>query len=176
MEKIVKTPNQVVEQIERWFLRYYNKEKSTFNGSEEFTFFDQLYFEKRNELIRKVEINKHEIPVLILSIRNDEYILNTTERFIRIYDLGTESLFYSDFDYHKGFKGFGHDHVPISKVMNLKSEGHFSEFGLKKKDGQLVYWLLPTGKPGFAFWNITNKFEIIGRRYVIDVKNNLRVI
>ena len=39
MEKIIKTPNQVAEQIERWFLRYYDKEKSAFDGSEIFTFF-----------------------------------------------------------------------------------------------------------------------------------------
>jgi hypothetical protein len=169
MEKIIKTPNQVAEQIERWFLRYYNKEKSAFNGSEIFTIFDHLYFEKQNVLIKKVEFNKHEIPALILSLSNNEYILMTTERFIRIYESGTESLFYSDFDGHIGFKAFGDRQLPISKIVNVKTEGQLGEFGLKKKEGQIIYWSIPTGSPGFAFWNVTNKFEIIGRRYLIRI-------
>lgn len=80
MEKLIKTPAQVAVQMEGWFLRYYKKEKSAFNGTEVFTIFAHLYFEKQNELNRKVEFNKHEIPVLILSPGNNEYILNTTER------------------------------------------------------------------------------------------------
>lgn len=42
---------------------------------------EDLYFEKQNELINKVEFNKHEIPVLLLSLDNNEYILNTTGFF-----------------------------------------------------------------------------------------------
>jgi hypothetical protein len=129
-----------------------------------------LYFEKQNELIRKVEFNKHEIPVLLLSLDNNEYILNTTERFIRIYDLNAESLYYSDFANHKGYKDFGGEQQDLRKIVNVKSEGQLAEFGLEKKDGQIIYWSIPTGKPGFAFWNITNKFEIIGRRYFIKIE------
>ncbi len=168
MEKIVKTPNQVAEQIERWFLMYFNKEKSSFNGSELFTIFDHLYFETQNELIRKVELDKFEIPVLVLSVSNNEYILITTERFIRIYDSGTESLFYSNFQCHRGFKSIAVEQHNGRKLVGVKMEGHLAEFGLEKKDGQIVYWLIPTGSLGFAFWNLTNKFEIIGRRYLVN--------
>lgn len=110
------------------------------------------------------------MPVLLLSLGNNEYILNTTERFIRINDSGTESLFYSDLARHNGYKDYGGGRPDISKVVNIKSEGHLAEFGLRKKGGQIIYWSIPTGSPGFAFWNVTNKFEIIGRRYLISSK------
>jgi hypothetical protein len=167
MQKISKTPNQVAEQIERWFLMYHKSEKSSFNGSEPFTIFDHLYFEKQNELIRRVEFNKKEIPVLVLSLNKNEFIINTTERFIHIDSLGTTSLFYKDFDGNKGFKAFGPGQMDNRTIVNIKTEGKLAEFGLQKKDGEIIYWPIPTGKPGFAFWNITDKFEIIGRRYVI---------
>jgi hypothetical protein len=167
IQKISKTPNQVAEQIERWFLMYHKSEKSSFNGSEAFTIFDHLYFEKQNEFIRRVQLNEKEIPVLILSINKNEFIINTTERFIHIDCFGTTSLFYKDFAGHNGFRAFGPGQMDNRAIVNIKTEGKLAEFGLKKKDGEVIYWSVPTGKPGFAFWNITNKFEIIGRRYVI---------
>jgi hypothetical protein len=167
MQKISKTPNQIAEQIERWFLMYHKSEKSFFNGSEVFTIFDLLCFEKQNELIKRVELNKDEIPVLALTLNKNEFIISTTERFIHIDDLGTTSLFYSDFDGHSGFKAFGPGQMDNRTIVSIKTGGQLAEFGLRKKDGQVIYWSIPTGKPGFAFWNITDKFEIIGRRYVI---------
>src|SRR5687767_13859837 len=133
MQKISKTPNQVAEQIERWFLMYHKSEKSSFNGSEPFTIFDHLYFEKQNELIRRVEFTKKEIPVLVLSLKKDEFILNTTERFIHIDNEGTTSLFYKDFDGNNGFKAFGPGQMDSRIIVNIKTEGKLAEFGLKKK-------------------------------------------
>jgi hypothetical protein len=167
VQKISKTPNEVAGHIERWFLMYHKSEKSSFNGSEAFTLFDLLFFEKQNELIKRVTLSEKEIPVLVLTLNKNEFILNTTERFIHIDVFGTTSLYYKDFDGHNGFRAFGPGQMDNRAIVSIKTEGKLAEFGLKKKDGEVVYWSVPTGKPGFAFWNITNKCEIVGRRFVI---------
>ena len=167
MERIEKAANQIAEQIERWFFKYHKKEKSGFNGSEIFTIFHHLYYEKQNELIRRMNLNKHEIPVVALSSNKNEFIIITTERFIRIYDSGTESLLYSNFEGHVGYKSMAAGQRERSKLMSVKTEGYVSEFGLKRKDGQIIYWVIPTGGPGFAFWNVTDKCALIGRKYLI---------
>jgi len=162
MEKITKTGNQIAEQMERWFLGYHMKEKSAFNGSEPFTFFNHLYFEKQNELIRHMLLNEREIPVLVLVLEKNEFIINTTERFIKTGDHEPESLYYSAFSHHKGYRSIAvEDHTSVG----IKTDGYFEPFGLARKDGTIIYWNIPTGQPGFAFWNVTKKFEIIGRRY-----------
>ena len=170
VQKVSKTPGEVAAQIERWFLLYYKTEKTSFNGSETFTIFDLLCPEKQNELIKEVTFDKHEVPVLVLFLDNNECILNTTERFIHIYNAGTSSLYYSDFDGPNGFKAFGPGQMDNHMVVSIKKEGKLAEFGLKKKDGEVVYWPVPTGKPGFAFWNVSDRFKIIGRRFVIKKK------
>jgi len=164
MEKIIKTSNQIAEQMERWFLRYHLKEKSAFNSSEPFTLFSHLYFEKQNELIKRIQLNEREIPVLVLALEKNEFIINTTERFIKTDGCEPEQLYYSAFSHHKGYRSIAvDDHTSVS----IKMDGYFEPFGLVRKDGTVIYWNIPTGKPGFAFWNVTKKFEIIGRRYVV---------
>lgn len=163
LEKFIKTANQVVIQIERWFLLYHRKEKSAFNGTEPFTIFNHLYFETQNTLIKRMNLNAQEIPVLALTAANDGFVVTTTQRFIHIHDSGTESLFYSDFEMHRGFRFYAVQ-PSVGKISNIKKDGSFEEFGLKKRDGEVLYWLLPTGQPGFAFWNVTNKCELIGRK------------
>jgi hypothetical protein len=170
VQKVSKTPGEVAAQIERWFLLYHRSEKTSFNGSETFTIFDLLCPEKQNELIKEVEFDRQEIPVLVLFLGNNECILNTTERFIHIHNAGTSSLYYSDFDGPNGFKAFGPGQMDNHMVVSIKKEGKLAEFGLKKKDGEIVYWPVPTGKPGFAFWNVSDRFKIIGRRFVIKKK------
>jgi hypothetical protein len=170
VQKVSKTPNEVAAQIERWFLLYHKTEKAAFNGAETFTIFDLLCPEKQNALIKAVELDKHEIPVLVLFLGNNECILNTTERFIHISNAGTSSLYYPEFDGPNGFKAFGPGQMDNHMVVSIKKEGKLAEFGLKKKDGEVVYWPVPTGKPGFAFWNVSDRFKIIGRRFVIKKK------
>jgi hypothetical protein len=52
------------------------------------------------------------------------------------------------------------------KLKGVKSDGYFAGFGLRKHGGEIVYWLIPTGRAGFAFWNVTKKCELIGRKYL----------
>jgi hypothetical protein len=167
VEKFPKTHDQVASQLEHWFLSHYGKEKSAFNGKEAFTIFNHLYFEEQNDLIRRMNLNRHEIPVLVLRLQNNEFIVNTTERFIRITEGDAESLYYSEFEGHSGFRSI----AAKNASAGIKTDGYFAEFGVTKKDGQVIYWTIPTGVPGFAFWNITKKCEIIGRRYLIQSKD-----
>jgi hypothetical protein len=168
--KVYRTPNELVAQIERWFLLYHKTEKASFNGAETFTIYDLLSSEKQNELIKGVELNMQEIPVLVLFLNSNECILNTTERFIYKEITGTSSLYYSEFDGPNGFKALGPGQMDNHMVVSIKKEGKLAEFGLKKKDGEVVYWPVPTGKPGFAFWNVTERFKIIARRFIIKKK------
>jgi hypothetical protein len=167
MGRIVKTANQIAAQIEKWFLSYHGKGKPGFNGSETFTIFHHLHSEKQNELIKRMDLNKQEIPVLVLSSSNNQFIVNTTERFIRMYNSGVESLFYTDFEGHKGYRSFAVEQPTTSKIISIKTDDSFSEFGLKTKAGQVIYWVIPTGRAGFAFWNVTKKCELIGRKYSV---------
>lgn len=162
MGKFIKTANQIAEQIERWFLLYHKKEKSSFNGSELFTIFNHLYFEQQNDLLRRMELNKYEIPVLVLRLKDNEFLVNTTERFLRVSSSTTESVYYTDFKSHRGYGS-----IADAVRFNVKIDGNFADFGLEKQNGEITYWLIPTGRPGYGFWNVTKKFGIVGRNYII---------
>jgi hypothetical protein len=81
-------------------------------------------------------------------------VICTTRRFIYLENGSIQALTYSEFKNHTGFKSI--DIQGNSRTsFGVKTEGYIAEFGLRKKDGQIVYWKIPTGKSGFAFWNVT---------------------
>ncbi|GLB49383.1 hypothetical protein [Neptunitalea lumnitzerae] len=161
---IEKSSIQIKERIESWFLRYFNKNKADFNGSEIFTLFDFLDLELQGKLIKHLSLLTNEIPVLGLKISDTEYIINTTHRFIKLQNTHKEILDYAEFECHLGYKN-----IVINKdeEITIKRDGYLEEFGLKKKNGEIIYWKIPTGSAGFGFWNITNKCELIGRKFII---------
>jgi hypothetical protein len=148
-EKIVKTPKQVAAQLERQFLMYF-KEKP-------FDVFSLFSFEKHSGILNNILLEPFEIPVLVLKAADDNYIINTTLRFVRIGPMSHESVYYKDFRGHAAYKS----------MLHGARSGYFEEFGLRKLDGELIYWSIPTGKPGYGFWYITNRCSIIGRRILI---------
>jgi hypothetical protein len=75
-----------------------------------------------------------------------------------------ESIFYSDFVAHKGYKSISVKTNAAAK--SIKTDGYFAEFGMKIRSGKILYWSIPSGRPGFAFWNIIKKCELIGRKYL----------
>ncbi|MBO9634513.1 MAG: hypothetical protein J7578_15470 [Chitinophagaceae bacterium] len=165
MEKIEKTPARVAEQMENWFLKYYSGESLEYDGTGPFILFKHLKPGFQHELTGCLDIVDNEIPVLILFIQHNQYIICTTERFIHT-GPEAESIYYADFNRHQGFISWlPEDRKP--GMPNMKAAGAFAEFGLKKKDGMVTIWVIPTGKPGFAFWNVTNRFEFVGRKYKI---------
>lgn len=164
METFQKTDKQIKDQIINWFLKYHQKSFDNFNGQEEFTLFDKLSLDKQ-KVIDELSLY-NELPVLVLKKDNENIVVCTTRRFIYFENNMTRELKYSDFKNHIGYKSIkvsGHSEPHIS----VKTDGYISEFGLRKNDEEIVYWKIPTGHSGFAFWNVTKKFDIIGRKYII---------
>lgn len=168
MDRIIRTPDQIRRKIEGWLIRHEQKEEEQFDGKEVFTLYSKLSTEILFKLESVLELNTSEIPILVLSVENDGFIVNTTDRFIRVFGSNTESILYSDFDYHVGFTSISAKDSLNTKSESIKVEGLFQDFGIKTKSGKILYWILPTGKPGFAFWNVTDKCEVIGRRFLIN--------
>lgn len=164
METFQKTDTEIKNQIINWFLKYHAKFIDDFNGQEQFTLFDKLSLDQQKTI--NTFFHADELPVLVLKNDNENMIICTTRRFIYLQNNKTQELKYSDFDNHVGYKSIN---VPGHTVphVGIKTNGYISEFGLRKNDGQIVYWKIPTGHSGFAFWNITKKFDIIGRKYII---------
>ena len=160
MQKIIKTHRQVSIQMEKWLTRYLDKPKAAFDGCEPFTFFDSLFYEKQNRLYKLMDLPPDEIPVFFLPVREDEYIITTTRRFLRLSSDDHESLLFTDFAGHQGFKFASRGY----------KGGSVAFFILKRKTERPLFWEIPTGQPGHAFWTVTNKCELIGRRY--DVTND----
>lgn len=163
MENLIeKSSEQIKDRMEHWFLKYFHKTKADFNENEIFTLFDFLHIDLQTNLTKQLHLDKNEIPVLVLKISASEFIINTTKKFVRIDADTTETIVYTEFGGHTGYKSFD---AGIEKTTSSKHDGHFAEFGLRKTNGQIRYWKIPTGVPGFGFWNVTNKCGLIGRKF-----------
>ncbi|MFT3826356.1 MAG: hypothetical protein QM731_20705 [Chitinophagaceae bacterium] len=169
MEQIIKTPQQVAERLQYWFLRYYKIDAAELNGTEVFTFFHLLPQHTSTWVLTALQLQEYEIPVLALRCNNEEYIINTTERFARVTAEGCKSISYKDFDGHKGYKSL--QAFPLSEpkitAAHIKSNGSFATFLIRTKDGSITEWTIPTGEAGFAFWSVTQRCEVMRRRYLI---------
>jgi len=163
-EIIEKSSEKVKAQMEFWFFGFFSKEKSDFNGTEIFTLFDLIPESEKSEFIKKVELKKNEIPVLVLKISESEFIINSTHKFVLLDSSKTEFIEYSEFDWHNGFKAFA---TSREDGISVKQNGHFADFRIRKTNGEIITRKIPTGEPGFAFWNVTKKCELIGRKYKI---------
>ncbi|MCB4800310.1 hypothetical protein [Neotamlana laminarinivorans] len=165
MENLIeKSAEQIKDRIEFWFFKYFNKSKTDFTGNEIFTLFECLSKELQTDIKKRLDLNRNEIPVLVLKISESEFIINTTKKFVRIDSKSTEIINYTEFEWHNGYKSFV---VDKEKKIITKHNGYFAEFGLTKTNGKTIYWKIPTGVPGYGFWNVTKKCELIGRKYKI---------
>ena len=163
MERLIeKSVTQIKQRIEFWFFKYFNKAKEDFNGSEIFTLFELIDMELQSKLKQQLNLENNEMPVLILKISSSEFIINTTKKFIRLDNNKTEIIDYSDFEWHNGYTSI---FVDKEKLISTKNNGHLLEFGLRKRKGEVVYWKIPTGFPGYGFWNVTKKCKLIGRKF-----------
>ena len=164
MEKFIKTPDQIAALIQHWFLHYHGKDREFFSGSEDFTIFDLIPDGLQRGLLQRVNLDENERPVLLLKCDKTTFTLNTTHRFIRISESDLEFIFYADFISHEGYKSISVETKAAAKA--IKTDGYFAEFGIKIRSDEILYWSIPSGKPGFAFWNVTKKCELIGRKYL----------
>jgi hypothetical protein len=162
MEKYFKSPDQIANLIEHWFLSYYGRDRSTFSSEDTFTLFSLTSERHQKEILSKLILEEHERVILLLKCDISTLVVNTTFRFARLSESGIEFLNYTDFKGHSGYKSLKVD----GAIKGLKTNGYTAEFGLRTRDEEIFYWSIPTGQPGFAFWNVTKKCEIIGRKYI----------
>lgn len=135
MEKFYKTPDQISALMQHWFLSYHGKDRDFFTGSETFTFFDLIAEGLQKALLQRASLNEHEKPVFLLSCDNFVFVLNTTHRFIRIDESGSESVFYTDFDVHSGF-----NRITVNGAKKgIKTDGYFADFGLATQSRGNIY-------------------------------------
>lgn len=148
--------------MQHWFLSYHSKGIDFFTGSETFTLFDLIPEGLKGALLQQAGLDEGEKPVFLLNCNNAVFVLNTTYRFIRMGEYDHESIFYRDFSGHRGFNS-----IKVKGTeKGIKTDGYFADFGLKTQSRGIVYWLIPSGSAGFAFWNVTKKCTLIGRKYL----------
>jgi hypothetical protein len=163
MENLIQPEEKIKNQMIFWFLKYHHQTADEFIGTEQFCLFAKLLQPEQMKFLPYIE--PPEIPVLILKLEPENFIINTTRRFMLITPTGFDTVNYTEFDGHQGYKSFGIT-LPGKQVATIKTDGYQAEFGIRRTDGWVVYWSIPTGHVGFSFWNITKKFNLIGKKYL----------
>lgn len=162
-----KSAENIKKQLEFWLLNYYCKENNELSGKELFTIFDLLNQKEKIEIINLLKLRENELPVLYLNISEKKFIINTTERFIKLTNQETEEIEYKNFSNHEGFDRFIIKKRLFRRNINVKTDGFLCPFKVKLKNGEILEWEIPTGTAGFGFWSVTKKCELIGRKYEV---------
>jgi hypothetical protein len=165
--KITMSHKQAALKIKHWYLFQYRVIEASIKGKEVFTLFDKIKPEKQDRIRQKLRLNPFEIPILMLTICANQYIINTSERFVKITPTKHESVYYEEFE---GFTSYESLHFVKKKPKSGKT-ADFTELGLKKTTGEIVFWKIPSGNPCYFFWNITRLVQQI--RIVKDSNEHL---
>ena len=168
--RIEKSALKIKEQLEFWYLKYYHKAHHEFTGEEDFALFDKV--DGKGIYMKGIHLNVYELPIFLLRVREDEFIVNTTENFFHSINGEVECLPYAQFLSCLGFKDPDEElhflrAVPYPE-KNLKDSGFAQEFGFQCADDEVIYWEIPTGEAGFGFWNVVNRCALIGKKYIIS--------
>ena len=158
--KITMGHNQAALKIKQWYLFQYRLTENYIKGTEIFTLFDKMKRDKQDRITQKLHLNPFEIPVLILTICAGHYIINTSERFVKMTATKQESVYYEEFE---GFVSYESLHFEKKKKKKPKSDAPvtYIELGLKKISGEITFWKIPSGNTCYFFWNITRLAEQI---------------
>ena len=158
MNKIyLEDPPRLKRLMQSWFLHYFRKTADTITGYETYTLFDSLASFKQNNILLNLGLLPGELPILILTVDESTSIINTTSRFIRLCVKEVTTVMYHDFLSHIGYRSMYTVAPQSSSPVNIKKDGLFDDFGIKLKTGEIVWWRIPTGNPGFGFWNVTKR-------------------
>ena len=162
-DKFPKSAQQIKDQMEHWYLDFYRKSHEQIAlGNNQFIFYDQLQENIKNKINKNYILKESELPVFTLKKVDGQFILVTTERFMN----EREEVDFRDFERHYGFHIKMDWSKPFGQRTNVKRQGYFYDFTIIKKNGETITWKLPTGEPGFSFWNVTKKCKLIGRKYL----------
>jgi hypothetical protein len=159
--KIGMSHKQAAYKIKNWYLIHRGVFEISVSGKETFTLFDKTSASLQKSLRTKIELHPEEIPVLVLRISNGRFIVNTSERFIRITPFKNESIYYREFE------DFVSHEVLYTKEETRRNKKPVytikpSEIGLRKVTGDIIFWKIPTGTASYLFWNVTRQVNIIG--------------
>jgi len=154
--KITMGHRQAAHQITQWYLFHYRVLEAYVEGAEIFTLFDKLKADDQDRIRNMLRLKPFENPVLIFTICEGQYIINTSERFVNITPVKKESVYYKDFD---GFAYYESLHYVKKKRQKTDAPVTYIELGLKKKNGAILFWKIPSDNSGFFFWNVTRLIE-----------------
>ncbi|MDJ1503645.1 hypothetical protein [Xanthocytophaga agilis] len=179
-ERIVKSAGRIKEQIIFWYLSYCRLEQDVITGKEGCTLFYKVPDLEKETILSRIKLSTYELPVLLTRVREEEWILNTTEHFIQIKKSSLEKIPYEQFRFHAG--PLWKEETTLRKTgillglqkpsVNPKIEGKILPFGIMSTDEKIKYWDIPTGNTMYTFWNVTKKCELIGRKYQIEEYRN----
>ena len=155
--KITMSHNQAAWKIKEWYLFRHGVVEAGVKGTEVFTLFDKMSPDKQDLVIQKLHLNPFEKPVLIFAPDTGKYIINTSQRFVKITDAKHESVYYDEF---QGFIYYEALHYEKEKRYKATPTVYI-DLGLKKISGEILFWEVPQDNAGFFFWNVTRSTEDI---------------
>lgn len=165
--KITMSHNQAARKIKQWYLFQHRVIEAAIKGTEVFTLFEKMKPDKQDRIIQKLNLHPFEIPILILTICAGQYIVNTSERFVKITPTKHESVYYEEFE---GFTSYESLHFEKTK-SKYEEPIRYTELGLMKTTGEIIFWKIPSGNICYLFWNITRMAQQI--RISKDPKEHL---
>ncbi|SEW09878.1 hypothetical protein SAMN05428988_2021 [Chitinophaga sp. YR573] len=151
--KIAMAHKQAAFRIKHWYLMHHRVIESYIKGTEAFTLFEKLTVEKQTEISKKIKFNSQEIPVLVLIINTNKYVVNTSERFIKITSKNIESVYYEEFEAMICYQSI---YAEIKKLPPQK----LVDVGLKKTDGDMAFLKIPAGE-FHHFWDVARRLDTI---------------
>ncbi|SFD31910.1 hypothetical protein SAMN05518672_1011604 [Chitinophaga sp. CF118] len=155
---------QAVEKIKVWYLTRLRVTERNVRGTEPFTLFYKMTQKKQEKITEKINLHPLEIPVLLFTIRAGEYIINTSERFVKITPTKHESVYYDEFEsfiYYSPLRWEEEPHKSKEKKSQLAKPKLYIELGLKKTSKEIIIWKIPKGDDLHSFWNVTRSADTI---------------
>lgn len=176
MDKYIKSANAIKEQIAFRFRKQSGVNIGVLESYKFLSLFENFDQSIRDSISKAVELNTNELPVLLMTLKCDEFVLVTTENiFIRSRGLLTS---YPNGELESGTWDF------LSKIhetgiernltrdetrntLKMKHEGFELDFRLEFKNGRREIIRFPTGSATYSFMNTLNVIELVGRKYII---------
>lgn len=158
--KILKTPLQIKTQMEFWVLKSkkVNHTKIKDHGLG-FELFDLLDSNTKEYIDEKLSVQNDELIVFVLKNKTDEYIINTTKRFLKVTNQNIQEILYTE------FKAVGlNNTASIQSQKLLKTHPEYQKCYLIKRNGNVIIWEI-LYKSINCFIQASKRCELIGRKY-----------
>ena len=156
--KYYKSPTEIKKQMEFWF---YKSHSFGIDDTSRFTLFQLLDTATKDQVAQKVDLKNEERIVFVLFNKNKEYIINTTQRFIKTDDNTIEEINYTNFKSISLHKTISQQ---VKKIKRVDTE--YTDCYLFTNNEQMTTWRIRTRVIN-SFIQNTKRCELIGRKYLI---------